>query len=77
MAIKRNRRAGVEDLWWKSVTVNGETEKVETKLHGKGSDGEVGTLTRMGTNTRKGLPARLTPTTGSRNSPSSMRLGLG
>ncbi|AUS33415.1 site-specific integrase [Rhodococcus qingshengii] len=36
MAIKRNRRAGVEDLWWKSVTVNGETEKVETKLHGKG-----------------------------------------
>ncbi|MGF0254517.1 tyrosine-type recombinase/integrase [Rhodococcus erythropolis] len=36
MAPRRNRRAGVEDLWWKTVRVDGKDAKVETKLHGKG-----------------------------------------
>ncbi|MDI9917852.1 site-specific integrase [Rhodococcus sp. IEGM 1379] len=33
---KRNRRAGVEDLWWKTVKVDNKETKVESKLHGKG-----------------------------------------
>lgn len=36
MTPRRNRRAGVEDLWWKTVRANGKDAKVETKLHGKG-----------------------------------------
>lgn len=33
---KRNRRAGVEDLWWKTVHVDDKDEKVKSKLHGQG-----------------------------------------
>ncbi|MFT0610160.1 tyrosine-type recombinase/integrase [Rhodococcus qingshengii] len=36
MRPKRNRRAGVEDLWWKTVKVDGKESKIESKLHGKG-----------------------------------------
>ncbi len=34
---RRNRRGSVEDLWWKTVRLpNGVTERVESKLHGRG-----------------------------------------
>ncbi|NMD58962.1 UNVERIFIED_ORG: site-specific recombinase XerD [Nocardia globerula] len=33
---KRNRRAGVEDLWWKTVKLDGKEVKVESKLNGTG-----------------------------------------
>ncbi|MBU3064094.1 site-specific integrase [Nocardia sp. NEAU-G5] len=37
MTIRRNRRSGVEDLWWMTVrNEDGTTEKVHTKLNGKG-----------------------------------------
>lgn len=37
MTARRNRRAGVEDLWWKTVRQpDGTTDKVKSKLHGKG-----------------------------------------
>lgn len=36
--MTRNRRAGVEDLWFKTIrNDDGTTEKVPSKLHGKGS----------------------------------------
>ncbi|MBF6298030.1 site-specific integrase [Nocardia amamiensis] len=37
MTARRNRRSGVEDLWFMEVRLeDGTTEKVPTKLHGKG-----------------------------------------
>nr|WP_213572463.1 site-specific integrase [Rhodococcus sp. USK13] len=36
MTPRRNRRAGVEDLWWKTVREGGAEKRVESKLHGTG-----------------------------------------
>ena len=37
MSQRRSRRAGVEDLWWKTVRLDGGgSERVESKLHGTG-----------------------------------------
>jgi integrase len=37
MAARRNRRGGVEDLWYKSVSdENGKSQRVPSKLHGTG-----------------------------------------
>ncbi|WP_251012455.1 tyrosine-type recombinase/integrase [Rhodococcus erythropolis] len=36
MTSRRNRRAGVEDLWWKTVRVDGKDTKIGTKLNGAG-----------------------------------------
>lgn len=36
MTVRRNRRAGVEELWWKTVKVDNKETKVEFKLYGTG-----------------------------------------
>lgn len=37
MVVRRNRRSGVEDLWWRVVrNEDGATEEVHTQLYGKG-----------------------------------------
>jgi integrase len=37
MTVRRNRRSGVEDLWWMTVrNEDGTTDKVHTQLYGKG-----------------------------------------